>query len=105
VLPSMETYARNSKNVRLQSNPGCGVNHPTRTQAGAMMRTGMIFTSPPPDGPARRAWSILSVLLGHVLELRFVQEHNGDPAGFWRVRYYDSGAGTEHRCPMWLKPA
>jgi hypothetical protein len=28
----------------------------------------MIFCTPPPDGPARRAWSIASVLLGEVLE-------------------------------------
>jgi hypothetical protein len=30
---------------------------------------GMTFTSKPPDGPERRVWHILSVLLGEVLEL------------------------------------
>ena len=57
---------------------------------------GMTYTGKPSDEPARRAWSILSVLLGgHLLEMTFVQEHDGDPAGFWRVRYYDAVAGKE----------
>lgn len=56
----------------------------------------MIFTTRPSYGPARRAWSIMSVLLGgHLPEMTFVQEHDGDPAGFWRVRYYDASAGKD----------
>jgi len=56
----------------------------------------MIHTSRPPEGPGRRAWTILSILLGEVLELRFLQEHRGDPAGFWRVRFRDRESDEEH---------
>jgi hypothetical protein len=27
------------------------------------------------------------------MELAFIQEHNGDPSGFWRFRYFDRQAG------------
>lgn len=68
--------------------------HPARDGGGAMIATaGMTFTSKPPDGPARRAWTILTVVLGEVLQLRFLQEHQGDPAGFWRVRFLDRHTG------------
>lgn len=61
-----------------------------------MIVTSMTYTSKPSDDPARRAWSILSVLLGgHLLEMTFVQEHDGNPAGFWRGRFYDAAAGKE----------
>ena len=55
----------------------------------------MSFTTRPRSGPARRAWSIFSLVLGEVLELRFVQEHGGNPNGFWRVRFYDRETRTE----------
>ncbi len=47
------------------------------------------------ERPARRAWSIFSLVFGEVLEMRFVQEHEGNPAGFWRVRFYDSATGKK----------
>lgn len=56
---------------------------------------GMTYTSKPPDGPARRAWNVLSVLMGEVLELRFVQQYRGDPAGWWRVRFHHRESGED----------
>ncbi|MCL5743759.1 MAG: hypothetical protein M1541_07505 [Acidobacteria bacterium] len=53
----------------------------------------MIYTVRPASGPARRAWTILSTVLGEVLELRFLQEYQGDAAGFWRVRFRDRDTG------------
>jgi len=32
---------------------------------------------------------------GEVLELRFLQEYQGDPAGFWRVRFKKRDNGEE----------
>jgi hypothetical protein len=55
----------------------------------------MIFTKRSPDGPARRAWRVFSVILGEVLDLRFLQGCQGDPADFWRVRYLDQDSGGE----------
>lgn len=56
----------------------------------------MTYTTRPPDGPARRAWTIFDVIPGEVLELRFMQEYQGDPTGFWRGRFLDRDTGEAH---------
>jgi hypothetical protein len=55
----------------------------------------MIYPARPLDGPARGAWKIFDAILGDMQQLRFPAEFQGDPAGFWRVRFRDQNSGNQ----------